>query len=694
MKIKLLFVLLFISTTIFAQIPEVSLYDIQYQHPDSLTTVGDRPSPYLGDTVTVIGIVMNPSFTNGTATLISGAPAVYIQDTSITEYGGLLVRFPNGSSSAFDAIDSGTVAKFTGVVTEFNVTTQFDLIEFDGSTIIDFKPRPQPVVIPLDSLSVFGSLEGQILAEKWEGVLVEVRNVTVGSNSIGQGSFSVFDANNTEVMIGNQSAYWRNTPPPQAGTVLNYVRGYIQNRINFGGFQNLMIIMPVYPEDVEVAQFPPNISDVSRDPAIVGFGQPVTITATIEDPDGTVANAMLNYNINSSTSGSVAMTNSSGDTWTATLPAQNDSSVVDFYITAEDNQGNVSTNPSDTTRNKYFYLVLNRPLTVQDVQFSPFGSGFSGYNGYEVTVTGVVTADTTDIQGDGASTGIQVFIQNGTGPWSAIRINGTEVLNRVRGDNVTVTGTVGESFSITLISGIDSPSNITVNSSGNALPEPEVLPTSTFSGKANGAPEAEQWEGVLIRFDNLIVTDENADGNPGPDEGSGGNRNFGELIVDDNSGGMRVELQDGTHQYHNFWEASLETQPIRILTDDQLDELHGIQWFSFGNYKLIPRKNDDFVNLTDVGNMFETPVQYSLEQNYPNPFNPSTIISYNIPREGFVTLIVYNLLGQLVKTLVNEHQSPGNYNINFDASNLPSGIYFYGITAGDFSSVKKMILIK
>jgi hypothetical protein len=387
----------------------------------------------------------------------------------MTDYSGVLVRFPNGSSPAFDAIDSGTVAKFTGVVSEFNVTTQFDLIEFDGSTIIDIKERPQPVVVTLDSLSLFGSLEGQILAEKWEGVLVEVRNVTVGSNNIGQGSFSVFDENNTEVMIGNQSAYWRNTTPPAPGTVLNYVRGYIQNRTNFGGFQNLMIIMPVYPEDVEVAQFPPDISDVTRDPAIVGFGQQVTITATIEDQDGTVTSADLHYSVNSSSSSVIAMSNTSGSTWTATLPAQNDSSVVSFYIRSEDNQNNISTNPSDTTRNKYFYLVLNRPLTVQDVQYSPFGGGFSGYNGYEVTVTGVVTADSSDI-----NIGPQVYIQNGTGPWSAIRINGTEVLNRQRGDNVTVTGTVGENFSITLISGIDSPSNITLNSAGNALPDPDT----------------------------------------------------------------------------------------------------------------------------------------------------------------------------------------------------------------------------
>jgi hypothetical protein len=382
------------------------------------------------------------------------------------------------------------------------------------------------------------------------------------------------------------------------------------------------------------------------------------------------------------------MNNSGGNNWSGIIPARNDSSLVDFYIKAQDNEGNVSNFPSDTTRNRFFYLVLNRPLIIQDVQYSPFGGGFSGYNSYQVTVTGVVTADTSDIQGDGVNSGPQVYIQNGNSPWSGIRINGTQVLNRQRGDNVTVTGTVGENFGVTLISGIDSPGNITVNSTGNPLPEPVVLPTSTFQ---NNTPSGT----VLVKFESVLVTDENADGNPGP--GGGGNSNFGEILISDGSGPMRVELQDGTHGHHNFWDSSLVNQPVYIRESCTFQEMIGIQWFSFSNYKLIPRKDDDFVGIVcplHVGDDGELPDKYSLEQNYPNPFNPSTTISYNLPGEGFVTLKIYNLLGQLVKTLVNEHQPPGNYKLKFDAGNLSSGIYFYRITSGEFSSVKKMMFVK
>ncbi len=90
----------------------------------------------------------------------------------------------------------------------------------------------------------------------------------------------------------------------------------------------------------------------------------------------------------------------------------------------------------------------------------------------------------------------------------------------------------------------------------------------------------------------------------------------------------------------------------------------------------------------------ETPSEYFLSQNYPNPFNPVTNIRYQIPKNSFVSLKVYTVLGQEVAELVNEKQQAGNYEIKFDGSKLSSGIYFYKLTAGDFSDVKNMIFIK
>jgi hypothetical protein len=88
------------------------------------------------------------------------------------------------------------------------------------------------------------------------------------------------------------------------------------------------------------------------------------------------------------------------------------------------------------------------------------------------------------------------------------------------------------------------------------------------------------------------------------------------------------------------------------------------------------------------------PRQFALEQNYPNPFNPTSTIRYDLPKESFVRLTIYNVLGQEVRTLVNETEQAGFKSAVFDGSSLASGVYFYRIVAGAFTDVKKMILIK
>ena len=88
------------------------------------------------------------------------------------------------------------------------------------------------------------------------------------------------------------------------------------------------------------------------------------------------------------------------------------------------------------------------------------------------------------------------------------------------------------------------------------------------------------------------------------------------------------------------------------------------------------------------------PVVFKLEQNYPNPFNPSTTIQFSIPQQTNVTLKVYDVLGNEVASLVNEEKARGVYNVNFNASQLASGVYFYRIQAGNFVETKKMILMK
>lgn len=95
-----------------------------------------------------------------------------------------------------------------------------------------------------------------------------------------------------------------------------------------------------------------------------------------------------------------------------------------------------------------------------------------------------------------------------------------------------------------------------------------------------------------------------------------------------------------------------------------------------------------------INNYSETPDGYKLLNAYPNPFNPSTNIEYRIANSGFVTLKIFDILGKEIVTLVNENQTPGNYNIKWNASNYSNGVYFYRLTANSFSDTKKLILLK
>ncbi len=120
------------------------------------------------------------------------------------------------------------------------------------------------------------------------------------------------------------------------------------------------------------------------------------------------------------------------------------------------------------------------------------------------------------------------------------------------------------------------------------------------------------------------------------------------------------------------------------------------------NVSITKKDTIDFM-ITDANGLMMTktfifsyigPKEFKLEQNYPNPFNPSTVISYQLPVVSNITLKVYDILGSEVITLVNEQQEPGYYEVQFNAANIASGMYVYRLQAGDFISVKKMLLIK
>jgi hypothetical protein len=124
------------------------------------------------------------------------------------------------------------------------------------------------------------------------------------------------------------------------------------------------------------------------------------------------------------------------------------------------------------------------------------------------------------------------------------------------------------------------------------------------------------------------------------------------------------------------------------LTEVIEQEWNGLVWID--SYKYI----NSYSSSTDVNETLETATDYNLSNNYPNPFNPSTKIEFRTAESGFVSLKVYDVLGKSIAILVNEIKPAGKYQVNFDARNLPSGVYFYKLESGNFVETRKMLLMK
>ena len=174
--------------------------------------------------------------------------------------------------------------------------------------------------------------------------------------------------------------------------------------------------------------------------------------------------------------------------------------------------------------------------------------------------------------------------------------------------------------------------------------------------------------------------------------------------------GMFLKLMtdyDGQQFLFNFWH-EVTNRPKALTTQDAVDNFilcacagaklnivnkFKIRWKWLVSDAAIQEAFAKWGNPQSITNNIKN-YSFNLFQNYPNPFNPNTVISYSIPSASEIRLIVYNSLGQTVKVLENGFKNAGNYSINFSASDLSSGIYFYNLEAGEFSQIKKMMLLK
>jgi len=145
------------------------------------------------------------------------------------------------------------------------------------------------------------------------------------------------------------------------------------------------------------------------------------------------------------------------------------------------------------------------------------------------------------------------------------------------------------------------------------------------------------------------------------------------------SGGNKIAFFSYDPLAVNTKSPSANTKYYRFGTSISAPQIKVLQWFSV---------------LVSVKESEEVPMSYNLSQNYPNPFNPRTTIQYVVGSMEYVVLKVYDVLGKEISSLVNEEKQPGKYKVEFDGSRLASGVYFYRLSTPEFTSVKKLLLIK
>jgi len=608
-KLSFLTVAVLFSLVAHAQYPLIDIYDIQFIDPVDLASGSDLS--YLhGDTVQIEGVVsFDPCdyglSTNRKGTWVQANPGapfagveVLIDPTAIGFSGGLETLSDN--ALFIDNFQVGNTVRFTGIISDFSANTQIQILPIPSS-IEALGTKPAPTVVTIDEL-MNGTVQNKVDGEQYEGTYVEIQDIFVTNvvpGSSGRFQWDITDGLGNFLATRDASGHFRNdvldthcpewisgtsgvsnTPltyaPPVVGASLAFLRGSITE--SFGEY----FIAPHDLTDVGPAtSSPPIVSGVTRTPVVPTSTETVTINANIADADGTISVAELYYayGLATLTFTMVPMTNSGADTWTATVPGPGvDSTVVKYYFRAVDNGGNITFSPDDEATGSNYIVYDDGINSIARIQKNEvgFGSPWAGQTLPVLDVEGVVTS------------GLQTYdlgllaIQDGTQPWSGIFVRSSPGIDGLyRGDRIRVTsGTVVEEFGVTYLQNV----TYVFLSSGNPLPTPiSTLLPDTLG--ANIFLKTEPYEAMLLRFDNATVTSLNADAPGGP---------FGEWKFNTTS----ATASSGLRADDLSSDIPFEFSSDSIAVGQVLPFVQGLLYFSFSNYKLVPRNRADIAGFS------------------------------------------------------------------------------------------------
>lgn len=732
---SLLFIML-MSLGLSAQFPYLQVTDINDASPADLANCSDTSS-YYGDTVTIVCyVVTDGNLCEVASSSINGAngirPFIWVNDTAnngqVGPNTGLEVMGVNWNTSqatsGFTSLIAGDLIELTGVVGMFSNATQFQPLNNNSLTILSSSfPTITPVKVDVGDLNDNNQVNQLVTGEQWEGAFIQIDSVTVtavspfGSGAGARFDFTVTDKNGnsmdiSDFFVAQRLTTWStlnpNSPytngiftPPSQGTFFEYIRGVVEHQGNgcTGGNGVGYRMHPFDSTHYKVGLAVPAITNVTITPPVPTSSDPITVSADIVDPDGSVDSAHIFWSNDTALPVSAynknLMTITSGSTYSYTIPNQANNTIVSYYIRAVDDDGGIVTYPATAAgqpQNVSRIYVRDNGLTIMDIQTPIGNSDASPFNGQRVTVRGFVTAGIPDCDLG------YVYIQDtSASEYAGLALRGSlNLANFARNEYIQASGLVQESFGFTQML-IDS-----VKSLGSGA---EVAPSLIFTSSFGDNAEMEKYESMLISYGPpgvlpVKITD--------PDLG------FGEYAVSNRPNPASNEelrvlagRQDGTRAQSSLnvqivSDTAYQTQDGTMLvpaiaadTSMSMSAINGILWYAFGNFKLTPRNNFDFIGINvalDTSNC-ELPVFSIIEKEgtanfdlYPNPANNVL----NIKGTGEELKVeMYDLSGNLIMS--RQHNEAGEMQIS--VQDFKPGIYLVRVTEGNWNTATYKVVI-
>lgn len=471
---------------------------------------------------------------------------------------------------------------------------------------------------------------------------------------------------------------------------------------------------------------------------------PYTVNCVVTPATNPISSTKLFWSRNNvSVTDSVTMTNSSGTNWTGNIPGNGSNAIYRYYIKAVDNGGLVGVHPSGAPANLNTFTAIATDTTKPVIVHTAIGP--TPKSTWPVTCAATATdpfgIDSVWVRwriNSGATKHFKLTNTSGIN-YSALfnsiqaEVNYNDVIYyRIFAQDASAQHNRDSSaqFNFTIINEITvCIGNGTVSMGSTASPyntywygartnilftASEILAAGGAAGQIKkigfqivsvGSPS---MTGLTVRMQNSTLTSLSAFVSSGWTTCYTGNYTppgTGWQYLDmptpyfnwNGTSNLLIEICFGNTSF-----SAATTVNGTTSTDMYRTEYHDLSTacaytgFTAGTNQ-TSRANTCFVIIPPLG-VTQTntaiPNSYSLHQNYPNPFNPTTRIEFAIPKQGFVNLKIYDILGREVKVLVNEVKTPGNYSVDFNAAELSSGVYFYRLESNGFTDIKKMMLIK